>query len=112
MTTPINNANFSTQPVVKERKADAQPTADDRVAASADGRPDRADLTRGQQVLARQVEQGALSSTRAPIDSMAEARDRIAALKQAIQDHPKAAVKAQGLIDHNIFEAASARPNA
>jgi len=112
LTTPINNANFSTPPVAQERKADAQANAEQHATVAAGQRSDRADLGRAQQLLSRQTERNEADTASAAIDSMAEARARVAALKQAIQEKPQAALAAQGLIDSNIFEAASARPTA
>ena len=111
MTKPIANDNFSTPPVVKERKVDSrgqeqQPSPD--TAAAAPRPHDKPDVHRAQQILSKETEQ-----TSAPAIATAEqARERIAQLKEQIAVDPQTANRAQGRINADFFEAAMARPSA
>jgi hypothetical protein len=109
LTNPISSDNFSTQSVVKERKsgAGAQPRGHES-APRPGARTDRADVERAQQLLTQRADRPAGSA----IDSIAQARERLAALKEQIAADPQAAARAFGLVNGTIFEAASARPSA
>ncbi len=112
MTKPISSDNFSTPPVAKERKIDAQnrehQPSSDSAAQSAARADDRPDVHRAQQLLSQETEQ-----TREPaITSSEQARERVAQLKAQIAADPQTANRAHGNIDNAFFEAATARPAA
>ncbi len=110
MTKPITSDNFPTPPVAKERKLDAQtpeqgsPTGTGATAGTADS----ADVTRGQQLLTREMAQ----SRDTALTSSAQARERIAQLKAQITADPQTASRAHGKMQTDFFEAAIARPAA
>ena len=112
MTKPITNDNFSTSPVVKARRIDAQnrgqhPSSDPGAQSTARA-GDKADVNRAQQLLSQETEQ-----TREPaITSSEQARERVAQLKAQIAADPQTANRAHGNIDNDFFEAATARPAA
>ena len=112
LTNSVQNANFSTRAPVQERKPGGHRDTEDRSPAQGDNVRNDTDLRRGQELLSRQVDRSTTDAPASTIGSMAEARERVTALQQAIAADPQAGLRALGFVDRNIIEAASARPSA
>jgi len=80
------------------------------MAATAAARAAHADanIERGRQLLAQSVQ----SASTLRIDTLEQARHRLADLKSMVSAEPQAAAAAHGRIDANGFDAATARPAA
>ena len=109
MAVTIKSDNFPTLNAGGERKTDALTAAKrDETSSRAPAPSDRADVGRAQQALSQQFAQ----RVGTPIESSEQARERLSDLKRAIAADPASAARAMGLVNQNIFEAASARPTA
>ena len=86
-------------------QATKTPVAETATARSAH---DDADIERGRQLLAQSVQPSPTSR----IDTLEQARHRLADLKAMVGADPQAAAAAHGRIDANGFDAATARPAA
>jgi hypothetical protein len=107
---PISSDIFPAQPVLEQRKPDANPgrSAEPGFEKSTPLRGGTADVDRAHQRLSQES-----GDVRDPaIVSAQEAKLRVALLKDLMTESPKAAVKAHGNIKTPAFEAAMARPAA
>jgi len=107
---PISSDIFPAQPILEQRKPDANPVRSPEPAfeKSTPPRGGDADVDRAHQRLSQES-----GDVRDPaIVSVREAKQRVALLKDLMTESPKAAVKVHGNIKVPAFEAAIARPAA
>ena len=106
MTNRIAGDNYLARPAPKERKADSTRTNPGVTGKPAAPSP-QTDVERAQQRL--------MQETGAPrplaVDTLAQARARITLLKEQLDTDPQLAMRAQGRLNVNQFEAATARPS-
>jgi hypothetical protein len=103
---PISSDIFPAQPVLEQRKPDANPARSPGPGFEKRTPLRDADLDRAHQRLSQE----SADVFEPAIVSVQEAKQRVALLKDLMTEAPKAAAKAHGNIKAPAFEAAMARP--